>query len=537
MFLIAVTVIINAAIGIGVAVLLKDLQSQSNYDHTVVAELIDELAELKFQVVQIQQFETDSAATGEDGGMEEARAALKAAQQAAQKIGRADPQYADRVTRIAGGTERMYAAGEAMVAAYRESREAGNAMMQGKGGFDEQSTNLQGEIDAIEKEIVAQRQLSSGAVDMLLTKVRWLAAGLSLALAILIAAMSYLIYHRVMASIGAEPGVGAKLAGRLAEGDLRTEIRLRSGDQHSLLAGLQTMQKRWRDVVGTLRGQSSMMLSSSGELSVLATQLAANGEEQSSAAERIAAAIEELSASIDVVADQSGDAANVARATGEASVVASLAIERVVNEVNGAAESVRSTADKASSLDATATQISAAAELIREVADQTNLIALNAAIEAARAGEQGRGFAVVADEVRKLAERTGAATTDIGNRIESIRRSTQEIVDTMRQSVSRVEAGVALTGDALRDIRNVRQQAEISAGQVAEIDHALKEQRQTAREIAQATEGVAVAARDNAEAAGRVSANSQNISEVATALNADVAYFKLAETSSDIDLF
>ena len=59
-------------------------------------------------------------------------------------------------------------------------------------------------------------------------------------------------------------------------------------------------------------------------------------------------------------------------------------------------------------------QIGGIVATIDEIADQTNLLALNAAIEAARAGDAGRGFAVVADEVRKLAERSGAATKEIG---------------------------------------------------------------------------------------------------------------------------
>ncbi len=98
-----------------------------------------------------------------------------------------------------------------------------------------------------------------------------------------------------------------------------------------------------------------------------------------------------------------------------------------VQEMSEKACAVALTVDK---LNQQASQIGGIVNLIKEVADQTNLLALNAAIEAARAGEQGRGFAVVADEVRKLAERTTAATTEIGSLVSSIRNEAENAKET-----------------------------------------------------------------------------------------------------------
>jgi methyl-accepting chemotaxis protein len=80
-----------------------------------------------------------------------------------------------------------------------------------------------------------------------------------------------------------------------------------------------------------------------------------------------------------------------------------------------------------------ALEINRIVELVDDIAAQTNLLALNAAIETSRAPADvgGKGFALVADEVRKLAERSGAATKDIGEFIESIQEATDDAVRAM----------------------------------------------------------------------------------------------------------
>jgi ABC-type transporter Mla subunit MlaD len=83
-------------------------------------------------------------------------------------------------------------------------------------------------------------------------------------------------------------------------------------------------------------------------------------------------------------------------------------------------------ARKLKGMGARSEEIGQIVELLEDVAAETNVLALNAALEASRAGTQGRGFGMVADEVRKLAERSAAATKDIGAFIQGIEATTDD---------------------------------------------------------------------------------------------------------------
>ena len=176
---------------------------------------------------------------------------------------------------------------------------------------------------------------------------------------------------------------------------------------------------------------ASRLAGSASEVNFDIGELADEVEGQRTQIDSIAAAINEMAASIQEVAQNTAKAsttANAARSEVESAALESTNAMGTIGQLNG---DLARASDVIGRVKDESIQITTVLDVIRGIADQTNLLALNAAIEAARAGEQGRGFAVVADEVRTLATRTGDATNEIRNMIESLNVSVEDAVNVM----------------------------------------------------------------------------------------------------------
>ena len=157
-------------------------------------------------------------------------------------------------------------------------------------------------------------------------------------------------------------------------------------------------------------------------------QAAGNAAAVDASVDGMAAAVDELVASIREISVQAQQSQSIAD---EASRRAARATDRVSGLVQAS------------------DRVSAVVTLINAIAKQTNLLALNATIEAARAGEAGKGFAVVAGEVKALATQTARATEEIETQIRAIQDSTGsaagEIVEIARvvHDLSEISASIA----------------------------------------------------------------------------------------------
>ncbi|MCE9634039.1 MAG: methyl-accepting chemotaxis protein [Methylophilales bacterium] len=311
-----------------------------------------------------------------------------------------------------------------------------------------------------------------------------------------------------------------KAANAIAMGDLTYPMPKPNDDEvGELIAKLIIMHGNLRELIGNMHQNVDALNRSANDLSSSSANSARSGERQSEAASSMAAAMEELSVSIDLVEDNAREAREITLTSGRQSEEGGIIIRNAVGEMQLIAETVTGTANTIQELEDFSGQISSIVNVIKEIADQTNLLALNAAIEAARAGEQGRGFAVVADEVRKLAERTGKSTQEIGDMIAKIQQGTQRAVSEMNIGVQRATDGVALANKAGESVIGIRAGSEKVTHAVDEISSALKEQVSAAREIAGKVELIAQSAEENSAAINQTASSARELAELAGVLD------------------
>jgi methyl-accepting chemotaxis protein len=307
---------------------------------------------------------------------------------------------------------------------------------------------------------------------------------------------------------------------RFAEKDLTAHVEALGEDEvGQLSAAINTSVGSMRDVLRTLTESAETLSEASGDLDRRAENSKRNAQTQSGQTHRIAAAAEQMTATIAEIGQNAEGAALASRKSAEMATHGGLVMQSAAATMERIAEATGSVSKKMDSLAHRSTEIGKVVGVIQEISEQTNLLALNAAIEAARAGEHGRGFAVVAGEVRRLAERTKGATEEIAGTIRSIQQETQETVNVMSHSHEAVESG-------MQDTANARNSLELIIA--------------SSREVEMQTQMIATAATEQAAASMEIAESANEISKLAAenaddAENADLAGKKLTSLVSEMD--
>ncbi len=241
------------------------------------------------------------------------------------------------------------------------------------------------------------------------------------------------------------------------EGDLTKILPIHSEDEIGHLAGeVNHLTQTVREIISSLYQQACQLGGHTCELSNATERIAKEMRDQMEHADTVATAAEEMSSTIQNVAENTSQSVNLAATVDAAASTGLEVVKETWQCMDSVSKSVESTLAGISELERSSASIGDMLSLIEDIADQTNLLALNAAIEAARAGEAGRGFAVVADEVRSLAEKTTKSTKDIERVVGKIQQESGRAAASIRKESALVQTGLQQAEEARRQLEEIK---------------------------------------------------------------------------------
>jgi methyl-accepting chemotaxis protein len=301
----------------------------------------------------------------------------------------------------------------------------------------------------------------------------------------------------------------------------------RSDELGRLSVALNATVAAMRSVLQSVAQSAEMLSATAAILIVKSTESSEHANAQAGSINQIAAAAQQMTATIGEISQNAESSALASRNSAEAANHGGQVMRDASSTMEKIAGASSSVADKMTSLALRSTEIGKVVKVIQDISGQTNLLALNAAIEAARAGEHGKGFAVVAGEVRRLAERTKSATEEIAGSIQTIQNETNQTLAVMSVSRTAVEEGIGETARARTGLETVIEASRQVEYQIHMIATAATEQTSASNEISESAGKLSAVSLENAQVAQETAEACRNFSELADQLSAILQQFHI----------
>ena len=329
----------------------------------------------------------------------------------------------------------------------------------------------------------------------------------------------------ILKPLGGEPKEMRNISETIANGNLTVEFS-HDHESESVYGAMNRMTKHLLNVVGAIIDSSNSLASVSQQTSALSLQSSISLKNQQLNIAQVATAVEEMSVTINEVAQ---NAANVSHSTQLAQTSSNEANDKLaetIAELKNLDKEISQASEVAHTLETGSHEIGSVLEVIRGIAEQTNLLALNAAIEAARAGEQGRGFAVVADEVRTLASKTQESTANIEIMITKLQEASNNAVTAMISSREVCKNTIINAQTTAQAITAVNSEIESITKMTELIATSVEEQSCVSNEISKNVTEINDVADENSISADQVSTASKDMNFIADTLNQLTLKFK-----------
>ena len=270
----------------------------------------------------------------------------------------------------------------------------------------------------------------------------------------------------------------------MTDGDFTVEVKTKSNDEIGRMGrGVEKFVSTMRGMIASIYSVSDKLHSQADNSNTVSDQMLDASTTQSHSMEELNSTVEQLSLSVNDIAQNATTLAMVVADTRKNSeevddkMKETVTISRqgksdmqrvgvAMTDINDSMLHLQEAIDKVGKASSEITNIT---NVIAGIADQTNLLSLNASIEAARAGEAGKGFAVVAGEIGQLAQTSADSVHDIENLIHEINDLVKDAVSQADDSAGNINESSRLVEDALKTFDAIFNNIDAVSGLVQQV--------------------------------------------------------------------
>ncbi len=273
---------------------------------------------------------------------------------------------------------------------------------------------------------------------------------------------------------------------------------------------------------------------SSAQILVALDQIAKGAQAQASATMEAASAMTQVEKTASIFQAHATTAQDTVTDIVVSGTHSRATIERLIAGIATCVTAMGTVQDLIATLNTTSRRIEKLSNGLAMGSVQTTMLAVSGAVEATRSGATGRGFAMVAGDIRKLsqeaagnAERASDAVQTLQDHMNTIRRDLDQIVGAALSELARNRVMVDRFGAVIADLTTVEAINSANAQSTLDILNSVGEIRGGTEQIASAADiasnaarEAAFSARQQAQAAEELAAAIEEIASIASVLAA-----------------
>ena len=309
----------------------------------------------------------------------------------------------------------------------------------------------------------------------------------------------------------------------MTDGDFTVDVTTRSNDEIGVMSrGVERFIQSMRSMIMSIHGVSDKLHVQADNSNDVSGEMYDASRLQSESMQELNNTVEQLSLSVNEIAENATTLAAVVANTREDGEQVDLKVKTTVEvsrqgksdmqnvgvamqSINEYTMKLQQAIDKVGDASQEITKITG---VISDIADETNLLSLNASIEAARAGDAGKGFAVVATEIGKLAQTSSNSVHNIENLISEINVLVKDAVSQAEDSVDNIQSSGELVNGALRTF-------DVIFDNIDEVNHLVQQMMEKVEQVDNVAINVAAISEEQAASSEEILATSTTMVEQA----------------------